>query len=131
MNVGTYTIEVDEERKLVKIVVVGTFDDKKAGEFHQDYLKTVYPLQTEDYLLLANGVDMDVITMDMLPKLQMSFAFYKKSKFKEICFIIVNDEVRKQVLKLIRFSGITDITDITFMIPEEVDAKIEAHQNRN
>lgn len=130
MNVGTYTIEVDEDRKLVNIVVTGTFDDKKAGEFHQDYLKKVYPLHTKEYILLADGVDMDVITMDMLPKLQMSFAFYKKSNFKEICFIILNDEVRKQVLKLIRFSGITDITDITFIIPEEVEAKIEEHQIR-
>jgi hypothetical protein len=70
---------------------------------------------------------MDVIDMEMLPKLQISFALYRKSNFKDICFIILNEDVRKQVLRLIRFSGMSDMTDISYIIPTEVNRKIELH----
>ena len=130
MEIGSYTITVEEDRKIITIAVRGTFDDKKAGEFHQDYLERILPLNTSEYLLLLDSVDMDVIDMEMLPKLQISFALYRKSNFKDICFIILNDDIRKQVLRLIRFSGMRDMTDISFIIPEEVNAKREQHELR-
>lgn len=70
---------------------------------------------------------MDVISREMLPKLQVTFALYRKSNYKEICFIILNDEIRQQVKKVIAFSGITDISDISFILPEDVESKIEQH----
>jgi hypothetical protein len=127
MKTGSYTITVEEEKKIVSICVRGTFDDAKAGEFHKDYLNQILPLNTSEYLLLLDGVDMDVIDMEMLPKLQISFALYRKSNFKDICFIILNEDVRKQVLRLIRFSGMSDMTDISYIIPTEVNRKIELH----
>nr|WP_156129640.1 hypothetical protein [Jeotgalibacillus malaysiensis] len=126
-EIGTYSIEVDTYRRLVTIKVRGTFDEAKASEFHADYLKTVYPLETNTYLLILDSQGMDVIDRDMLPKLQVSFALYRKSNFKEICFIILNEQIRQQVLKLIRFSGIADISEVTYILPEELERKIERH----
>ncbi|WP_214688114.1 MULTISPECIES: hypothetical protein [unclassified Exiguobacterium] len=126
-EIGWYTIDVDTYRRLVTIKVRGTFDEAKAAEFHSDYLKSVYPLDTNDYLLILDSQGMDVIDREMLPKLQVSFALYRKSNFKEICFIILNEEIRQQVLKVIRFSGIAEISDVTYILPEELEKKIERH----
>lgn len=126
-EIGWYTIDVDTYRRLVTIKVRGTFDEAKAAEFHADYLKSVYPLDTSDYLLILDSQGMDVIDREMLPKLQVSFALYRKSNFKEICFIILNEEIRQQVLKVIRFSGIAEISDVTYILPEELEKKIERH----
>lgn len=126
-EIGWYTIDMDTYRRLVTIKVRGTFDEAKAAEFHADYLKSVYPIDTKDYLLILDSQGMDVIDREMLPKLQVSFALYRKSNFKEICFIILNEEIRQQVLKVIRFSGIAEISDVTYILPEELEKKIERH----
>lgn len=130
-NVGTYTIEVDEYRRLVTIKVRGSFDDAKVEEFHAEYLKKVYPLHTTNFLLILDSLGMDVIDREMLPKLQVSFAFYRKSNFKEICFIILNEQIRQQVLKVVRFSGISEISDVTYILPEELERKIQNHIQNN
>ena len=126
-EIGTYTIDIDTYRRLVTIKVRGTFDDAKVAEFHADYLKNVYPLETSNYLLILDSLGMDVIDRDMLPKLQVSFAFYRKSNFREICFIILNEKIRQQVLKVVRFSGISEISEVTYILPEELEKKIERH----
>lgn len=128
-EIGTYTITVDEARKNIRIDVEGTFDDNKAEEFHNHYLSKILPIETTEYVLILNSLDMDVISREMLPKLQVTFALYRKSNYKEICFIILNDEIRQQVKKVISFSGITDISDISFILPEDVESKIEQHLN--
>lgn len=130
-NVGTYTIEVDEYRRLVTIKVRGSFDDAKVAEFHAEYLKKVYPLNTTNFLLILDSLDMEVINREMLPKLQVSFAFYRKSNFREICFIILNEQIRQQVLKVVRFSGISEISDVTYILPEELEKKIQNHIQSN
>lgn len=130
-NVGTYTIEVDEYRRLITIKVRGSFDDAKVAEFHAEYLKKVYPLNTTNFLLILDSLDMEVINREMLPKLQVSFAFYRKSNFREICFIILNEQIRQQVLKVVRFSGISEISDVTYILPEELERKIQNHIQNN
>jgi hypothetical protein len=116
LNEGSYTIRIEDEKKMVEIVVIGTFDDNKAQEFHKEYLSNVLPLVANEYILRLDSTDMDVITPDMLPKLQISFALYKKSGFKEIHFIVYNRAIRDQLTRMIKFAG---ITNSKYIIPGE------------
>ena len=116
MREGSYKIDINEDRRIIKIGVWGTFSKEKAESFHRDYMSTILPIETNDYCLFLDSRGMDVITTEMLPKLQISFAMYKKSSFKEIIFIIEDIEVRKQLTKILYFSG---IENHSFISPEE------------
>ena len=127
MNYETYTLNVDHEKKVISLNFFGSPNEEDVTNFHHIYMELVTPLQTSEYLLLLNSTEMSVPESERLYQMQVSFALYRKSKFKEICFIILNDEIRKSVLKLIRFSGMEDTSDISYITPEEVDAVIKKH----
>lgn len=120
MRDGSYQIAIVREVQIIKISVQGTFSKEKADEFHQEYLNTIIPIETQDYILFLDSRGMDVMEKEMLPKLQVSFAMYKKSSFKEIVFIIDNDDIRKQITKLLYFSG---IERFSYTTPEEFQEK--------
>lgn len=113
MREGSYKIDINEDRRIIKISVWGTFSKAKAESFHYDYMGTITPIETNDYCLFLDSRGMDVITTEMLPKLQVSFAMYKKSSFKEIIFIIEDIEIRKQMTKILYFSGLENHSFIT------------------
>lgn len=106
MSEGSYKIDINKDMRIIKIGVWGTFSKEKAETFHHDYMNTITPIETNDYCLFLDSRGMDVITTEMLPKLQISFAMYKKSSFKEIIFIIEDMEIRKQLTKILYFSGL-------------------------
>lgn len=113
MKEGSYQIYIDENMQIIKISVQGSFTDEQAEAFHYDYIETIKPIATQNYSLFLDSRGMDVITQEMLPKLQISFAMYKKSSFKEIVFIIEDIEIRKQMTKLLYFSGIENFSYIS------------------
>lgn len=126
MKPSSYSLDVDNEKKIVTIKVIGDNTREQVEEFQREYIEKILPLTASEYLLLLDSLEMEPPT-ERLHQLQISFALYRKSGFTKIVFIILNDTIRNQVLKLIRFSGIDEISDISYVIPSEVDAIIEEH----
>lgn len=129
MNTDKYTIEIDKEKKIISMVFFGIANKEEVEQFHQTYLDVIIPLKTSEYLLLLNSIQMEIPESQRLHEMQVSFALYRKSGFKEICFIFVNDEFRKSMQRLIRFSGMSDISSVTLITPDEIDDVIERHTN--
>lgn len=106
-DTGHYSININPEKKIVEMRIEGTFLPEMADAFHEDYLHEVRPICTKDYFLTIDCTDMDIITNEMLPKLQISLAFYKKSEFKKIQVIFKkNPEIKRQLERVFLFSGI-------------------------
>lgn len=126
-----YTIEIDHEKKIISMEFFGIANKEEVETFHQTYLSEIIPLKTEEYLLLLNSLEMDIPSKERLHEMQVSFALYRKSGFKEICFIFANDEFRKSMKRLIGFSGMSSISDVTLTTPDEVDGVILHHIGSN
>lgn len=122
-----YIIEIDHEKKIIFMDFFDIATEEEVEQFHKTYLEVIIPLKTEDFLLLLNSVGMGIPTNERLHEMQVSFALYRKSGFKEICFIFANDEFRKSMKRLIGFSGMSSISDVTLTTPEEVDDVIRHH----
>lgn len=127
MENKSYRMEVDEDRKIIFISFRGNPEPEEVTTFHHRYMEVITPLQTQDYLLLLDSEEMAVPESERLHQMQVSFALYRKSGFKAIGMIIENDDLRKQILKLIRFSGITDISDVLYITPDEKESVIAKH----
>lgn len=122
-----YIIEIDHEKKIISMEFFGDSNKEEVEQFHQTYLNEIIPLKTEEYLLLLNSLSMEIPDTKRLHEMQVSFALYRKSGFKEICFIFANDEFRKSMQRLIGFSGMSNISDVTLTTPDEVDDVIQRH----
>ena len=127
MRTEKYTIEIDHEKKIISMTFFGDSNQEEVESFHQTYLEEIIPLKTSEYLLLLNSLHMEVPDTKRLHEMQVSFALYRKSGFKEICFIFANDEFRKRMKRLIGFSGMESISDVTLTTPDEVDEVIRRH----
>lgn len=127
MNTDKYTIDIDEEKKIISMEFFGIATKEEVEVFHQTYLDIIIPLKTSEYLLLLNSIQMEIPESQRLHEMQVSFALYRKSGFKEICFIFANDEFRKSMQRLIGFSGMSDISSVTLITPDEVNDVIQRH----
>lgn len=131
MNEDLYTLNIDHARKVVSFVFRGTPNVEDVTEFHHHYLKTISPIETAQYLLILDGTQMSVPETERLHQMQVSFALYRKSGFQQIAFILSNDEMRRKILKPLQFSGMSDVSDISFITPEEVEDIVAAHVAKN
>lgn len=122
-----YTIEIDHKKKIIFMEFFGIATKEEVEKFHETYIAEIIPLKTEEYLLLLNSIHMQKPDNERLHEMQVSFALYRKSGFKEICFIFINDEFRKSMKRLIGFSGMSSISDVTMTTPDEVDEVIRLH----
>lgn len=127
MSEKTYRIELECEKKVISIIFIGNPAVEDVAAFHQEYMEKITPIQTGEYLLLLDAQQMSIAEPERLHQMQVSFALYRKSGFKEIRMILQNDEMRRQVLKLLRFSGITDISDVSYITPDERESHIAKH----
>lgn len=127
MSKESYTIEVDHEKKIISMKFFGNPSEEEVTAFHHEYLATISPIQASEYLLLLDSLAMGIPESERLHQMQVSFALYRKSGFKEICFILKDDELRRQVRKLIVFSGMMNDSSVTFITPEEVNERLEQH----
>lgn len=122
-----YTIEIDPKKKIIFMEFFGIATKEEVEQFHETYLAEIIPLKTEEYLLLLNSIHMPKPDNERLHEMQVSFALYRKSGFKEICFIFINDEFRTSMKRLIGFSDMSSISDVTLTTPEEADEVIRKH----
>lgn len=127
MENGSYSFAVDHENKIITLTFYGNPKDEDVKKFHHDYMEVISPIQTSEYLLLLDGSQMSVPKKERLHQMQVSFALYRKSGFEKISFIILNDDIRRSVLKLIRFSGMETISDIAYITPDEKEAVVKKH----
>ena len=127
----SYKIILEEEKKVITITLIGNPNEDDVKAFHHDYMQKITPIQTSEYLLLLDAQEMSVPEPDRLHQMQVTFALYRKSGFQKIGMIMQDDTMRKQILKLVRFSGITDITDIAYITPDEREDLIQTHLDQS
>lgn len=104
-----YTINVNPAQKVIEISVIGSFTPEQAAAFHNDYQAKVGAISAKDYTLKIDCKHMNVITQDMIPKLEVSLNMYKQSGFKEIQVLSMRSAVIKmQISRVIRNTGLTN-----------------------
>ena len=110
---GSYQIQLNQAAKTIDIAVRGSFTPEQAKAFHQDYQAKVGSIQANDYILRVDSKDMNIITQDMLPKLEISFTMYKNSNFKAIEVAIMRSAVIKmQLNRVARTVGLANFSII-------------------
>ena len=108
-NTGGYSINVNKATKVIEISVIGSFTPEQAKAFHTDYQAKVGSIVAADFTLKVDCTDMNIITQEMLPKLEISFNMYKESGFKEIQFIIKQSAtIKMQLNRVARNTGLTN-----------------------
>lgn len=98
---GSYRIDVNSASKTIDMKVEGSFTPKQAEDFHNDYQKRVASVDASIFKLRVNCENMDVITQDMIPALEVSFKMYKDSQFNSVEFLIHQNPIIKMQLKRI------------------------------
>ena len=106
---GEYSIKVNKATKVIEISIIGSFTPEQAKAFHTDYQAKVSSIVAEDFILKVDCTDMNIITQEMLPKLEISFNMYKESGFKEVQFIIKQSAtIKMQLNRVARNTGLTN-----------------------
>ena len=104
-----YTINVNLISKVIDISVRGTFSIELVQAFLTEYQQKVSSISAKDFILKVDSTDMNIITQEMLPKLEISFNMYKESGFKEIQFIIKQSAtIKMQLNRVARNTGLTN-----------------------
>lgn len=112
---GGYTIQLNQAAKTFDIAIRGSFTPEQAKAFHEDYQTKVGSIQANDYVLRVDSKDMNIITQDMLPKLEISFTMYKHSNFKAIEVEIMSSAVIKmQLNRVARTVGLANFSIIEY-----------------
>lgn len=108
-TIDGYTINVNSASKVIDISVRGSFTPEQAKAFHTDYQTKVGSITAKDFTLKVDCTDMNVITQDMVPKLEISFKMYKDSGFKEVQFLIFKSVIVKmQLSRVARSIGLNN-----------------------
>ena len=106
---GSYSIIVNPAKKTIDMSVKGTFTPQQAQDFHKDYQRKVASINASNFVLKVDCKDMNVITQDMLPALEISFKMYKESQFNKVEFIIQKSPVVKMQLgRIARNTGLSN-----------------------
>ena len=109
MSNGGYTINVNPSSKVIDISVKGSFTPEQAQAFHNEYQTKVSSITAKDFTLKVDCKDMNIITQDMLPKLEVSYNMYKQSGFKEVQFVITkNPVIKMQLSRVARNTGLNN-----------------------
>jgi hypothetical protein len=109
MKAGSYTINVNPIKKVVDMVIVGTWTPKQVEDFVRDYQRKVSSIDAKLFDLKVDCTDMDVITQDMIPRLENSFRMYKETGFKKVIFTIKkNPIIKMQLNRVARNTGLTN-----------------------
>lgn len=107
---GEYKIIVNRASKTIDMLVRGTFTPEQAKSFHQDYVSKVASINAEDFTLKVDCLDMNLITQDMIPALQVSMEMYKKSGFKKVEVLIKKSTILKmQINRVAKMVGLTNL----------------------
>ncbi|RUL48197.1 hypothetical protein [Lysinibacillus antri] len=106
-QIGSYSIIVNQAKKSIDMSVKGTFTPQQAESFHKDYQSKVASINASNFILKVDCKDMNIITQDMLPALEVSFKMYKESQFNKVEFIIQKSPVVKmQLNRIARNTGL-------------------------
>lgn len=106
---GSYSIKVNQAQQTIDMEVKGSFTPEQAEAFHRDYTTKVGSIEPGKYTLNVDCTSMNIITQDMVPKLEHSFGLYKESAFNKIVFSIKeNPIVKMQLNRIARNAGLTN-----------------------
>lgn len=106
---GSYIININQAQKTIDMSVKGSFTPQQAQDFHRDYQSKVGSVNASSYTLKVDCKDMNVITQEVLPALEVSFKMYKDSQFDKVQFIIAKSPVIKmQLNRIARTAGLTN-----------------------
>ncbi|MEH7237974.1 hypothetical protein [Bacillus sp. JJ1562] len=108
MAEGTYTMNVNHDKKTVDMTVSGTFTPEKAQQFINDYQSKISSINASEFILEFDCRDLDVVTQEMIPNLENCLTLYKSSGFKKVEVGIRNKPIISMQLKrLARNVGLT------------------------
>lgn len=107
---GSFSININPTAKVVDMIIVGTFTPQQVEEFVKDYQQKISNIDAKLFDLKVDCTDMDVITQDMIPKLENSFRMYKSTGFKKVIFTIKkNPIIKMQLNRVARNTGLTNV----------------------
>ncbi|MFT4416398.1 hypothetical protein ACLM5H_21265 [Fredinandcohnia humi] len=108
MAEGSYTMNVNLEKKTVDMTVSGTFTPEKAQQFINDYQHKLSSINASEFVLEFDCRDLDVVTQEMIPNLENCLALYKSTGFKKVEVGIRKSAIISMQLKrLARNVGLT------------------------
>lgn len=82
---------------------------QQVDEFVKDYQRKVSSIDAKLFDLKVDCTDMDIITQDMIPRLENSFREYKETGFKKVIFTIKkNPIIKMQLNRVARNTGLTN-----------------------
>ncbi len=109
IETSNYTININPAQKIIDISVKGSFTPEQAAAFQKDYQAKVGSISAKDFTLKIDCKHMNIITQDMLPKLEVSLNLYKQSGFKEIQILSMKSAIIKmQITRVIGNVGLTN-----------------------
>lgn len=101
MKQGSYTMNINQAKKELQIVIVGNFTPEQAQQFVADYNKKVNSIPASEFTLRLDCTDLGVVTPELIPSLEYCYDMYKQSGFKKIIFEIANSTIVKMQLNRI------------------------------
>ncbi|WP_051575082.1 hypothetical protein [Sporolactobacillus terrae] len=95
-----YSIDVQHQTKEVTIVVRGSFQEKDAEYFVNDYQEKIGSIPAKDFDLVVDSKSLVVVSQKILPLLEECYKMYKASGFKRVKFIVSSVTVGMQLKRI-------------------------------
>lgn len=95
---GSFNIQLDQAKKVMKVQVEGTFSQEDAMSSVEAYQKSTSGINVPDYEIDIDGTKLNVSAPDTIPMMEACFRLYKNDGFKKIIMRISKNPVLKMQL---------------------------------
>jgi len=100
-----FTIEADEERKIIFAKIYGIWKKETAEEYHQEFKKVVQPLLKDKWSKLINLINWKTSYPEMVVVIGDHIRWSHENKAVYSVYIVNNPVTRNQLKKMIAHSG--------------------------
>ncbi len=108
-------MDIDEEKKLATIEVIGTYSRDNSDNFRHDYKELFGGRDMSEYTLFIDCVHMDLLSADTVERLQGSIQLYKKSNFNKIVCKVVRSPMFEMHCARIGRGASLDMSKVEFV----------------
>lgn len=98
---GSYSIKVNSVKKEIDILIIGTFTPQQVQAFVADYSAKVKSVNPQEYTLVADSTDMDILSQEMVPAMENTIRMYQQSGFRKLIVTIKKNPIMKMQLNRI------------------------------
>lgn len=112
-----FEFEINNSTKTLFIIVRGVYSSEDGVAFVEEYMRNVSKINTKEYILKLNCLNLDITPGGVMPQLRGCFELYKKNDFKKVIMVLpsakdkafTSNVLRAQFNKLAEVVGLNNL----------------------